>query len=603
MANSLKLDNIPSPENIELTPELERKVLFSLLEDISNEKERMIQQAKVNFSLLEDVADAQKKLKKQYRELDVLKNLVQELGLSLKTAVVMEKLIAALKEILPPSVNFAYVIPSSDPGRPSKLIYIHAGESVGKAYLDSVKDNLTLGFDLVPTRVKNRGALTKWIRGDLLFEFVEGTIDKTSKNLPLSFFNVPLLIKDDLLGIANLSSPEPNLFTKEELNLIHTMVGVTTNTISRLQQLLASEGSRIEALVKSMTNGIIMFDLDQRVNLANPAAQKMTGLPGKGFYLSEFIKLFQPAAADIDLEKKIAKTLEKGESIHIEELNLPRFTYELFATPVLDYEKNIIGGAIILHDITHIKEIDRMKTEFVSVASHQLRTPLTPLRLFSEMLLNGEVGKLNPKQKEYIEAISQSTQRMIKLVNDLLNVSRIETGRLKIEPKLIQIEDFIQSIIDEAVPVANSHRCRFIFNKPKIKLPKIPIDPTLVRQVIHNLITNAIRYSSKKQCDIVVTLARKSHDYIISVKDNGIGIPENIQSRIFEKFFRADNAQKAEADGSGLGLYVAKMIIEASGGEIWFESPPKSEKRGTIFYVSIPAKGMMKKEGEKGLVG
>lgn len=203
---------------------------------------------------------------------------------------------------------------------------------------------------------------------------------------------------------------------------------------------------------------------------------------------------------------------------------------------------------------------------------------------------------------------------MIALVNDLLNVSRLETGRLKIEPKPTQIEDFIQSIIDEAVPMANSHKCKIIFQKPKKKLPKIPVDPTLMRQVIHNLITNAIRYSPKKEGRVIITLKQVTIDnlqltkkekvkgqVLISVADSGVGIPEEAQSRIFEKFFRADNAIKAEAEGSGLGLYVAKMIMEASGGKIWFESPPKGNKTGAIFYASLPIKGMGKKEGEKSL--
>ena len=241
-----------------------------------------------------------------------------------------------------------------------------------------------------------------------------------------------------------------------------------------------------------------------------------------------------------------------------------------------------------------------MKTEFVSVASHQLRTPLGAIKLFTEMLVKKGEKTFDKKQKDYLDNIYQSTQRMVKLVNDLLNVSRIETGRLKIEPESIQMEDFIQSVIDEVEPLAKESKCHITFIKPKPKLQKIGIDYTLMRQVIYNFITNSIRYSSKKQCDIIVTLEQKGDSYITSVKDNGIGIPKKIQSRIFEKFFRADNARKVETEGSGLGMYVAKMIVEASGGKVWFES---QENKGSTFHASLPSKGMKKKDGEKGLIG
>lgn len=256
------------------------------------------------------------------------------------------------------------------------------------------------------------------------------------------------------------------------------------------------------------------------------------------------------------------------------------------------------------------KEVDRMKTEFVSVASHQLRTPLTGINWYIEMLLSGDVGEITGRQREYLEEVYEGGQRMVKLVNELLNVSRLETGRLKIEPTLVQIEDFIQKIIDEIRPLTLAKKCGCLLQTPKIKLPKIMVDQELLRQVIHNLLTNAAKYSPPEKCDILTRVEIKNgaipefynqaplegEFVLISVVDKGIGIPENVQSRIFNKFFRADNAIRLATDGSGLGLYIAKMIIEASGGRIWFKS---QSDVGSTFYVALPINGMQKRIGTK----
>lgn len=373
--------------------------------------------------------------------------------------------------------------------------------------------------------------------------------------------------------------------------------------ISEAKEKVEMEKARIDAAVQNLTDGLASFDENGKALSVNPKMTALTGLPTEAFYLEEFAKLLK----GVDVYAKIKLAFLKRQSVHIEEVTLiGRFVYELFFTPVIDPQDRIIGSLILLHDITHLKEIDRMKTEFVSVASHQLRTPLTAIKLFVEMLLDGGVGDLKIEQRQYVENVQHSTERMIRLVNDLLNVSRLETGRLKIEPKPVQFINFIKDIIDEAImSVAmreektsfEEYKGRVIFEKPEVELPDIFIDPSLMRQVIHNLLTNALKYSLKKS-KVTIKLEKKDSGYLISVKDKGIGIPKDVQPRVFEKFFRSDNAMKTEAEGSGLGLYVAKMIIEAFGGKIWFES---EEGKGTVFYVSLPAKGMKAKEGELGI--
>ncbi|MEK7646992.1 MAG: ATP-binding protein [Patescibacteria group bacterium] len=250
-------------------------------------------------------------------------------------------------------------------------------------------------------------------------------------------------------------------------------------------------------------------------------------------------------------------------------------------------------------DITKEHEVERMKTEFVSIASHQLRTPLTAIKLFAEMLRGEQSVNLSKSQKEYLENIYRSTERMAQLINELLNVSRLEAGQLVITAKLTQIEDLMEIIIKEHSPLAALKQCAVLFNKPKDRLAPILIDENLFRQIVGNLINNAIIYSDpKKKCHVEVSLEKDISDIRVIVADQGVGIPPNERSRIFEKFFRASNAIKTEASGTGLGLYITKTIIDGFGGRIWVES---ELGKGTTFYVTIPTSGMREKRGEKGL--
>ncbi len=371
------------------------------------------------------------------------------------------------------------------------------------------------------------------------------------------------------------------------------------------------EKDKLDAILHSIGDAVFVVDGDMNVILINDVAIKMTGYTRDEILNKKYKEtlnfVFEETGNVNDLfitnaikTKQVQEMSnhtvlinKDGQQIHVADS----------AAPLLDNDGNVFGCVVVFRDVTHAREVDKAKTEFVSLASHQLRTPLTPIRLFSEMLLSGEVGELKPQQREYVNSISESSKRMISLVNDLLNVSRLELGRLKIEPVSTDMIIFLRDVIKEVIPAGDLKGCKIILNEPSEVLPNINIDQTLLRQVIHNLLTNSIRYSgAEKDSLISVSIGRDENNYLIGVKDNGIGIPKDDQEHMFEKFYRAENAIKAEGEGSGLGLYIIKMIVESSKGRIWFESPPKGESGGTVFYVSIPLVGMTKKEGDKGMI-
>ena len=575
----------------------EQQALLNILEDMQMEKDELQDQRIATFNIMDDVAEVQDKLERKYVELDVLKGLTQSLGISLELDTVIGHIVKAIRKIFP-DLTVAYVYTPLEANISSKSIHISTEKDLGEKYLDLVNKQVVDGMKDVPN-------VDIWELGkNFSFDFIEGGKDLNSDILPESYINMPMIVPDTVAGLFSISSITPNVFDKNKEDVIRTIIDSAVQTITQLKVLIASEHSRLHDLLESMSNAVLMFGIDRQVIVANPEMKRIVGLKEGKINLDDVLDFFnhnkdskeEKAGKLFNLSEEVDKSISSIETVHIPEFFLKKNTYEIHITPVRDSNGKSAGGAIIFHDITHLKDIDRMKTEFVSVASHQLRTPLTAIKLLVERLSKGRLGKLNKEQKEYIDDVEESTERMIRLVNDLLNVSRLETGRMKIDSVLTNFEDFVEDIINEALPLCILKDCKITFKKLEKEIGEIMIDQTLFRQVIHNLITNAIRYSNDKG-KIEVKVESGDKEYIISVKDDGIGIPMDVQPRIFEKFFRADNAQKAETEGSGLGLYVVKMVVEAYGGRIWFDS---QEGKGTTFYVTILNDGMKMKEGEKG---
>lgn len=228
------------------------------------------------------------------------------------------------------------------------------------------------------------------------------------------------------------------------------------------------------------------------------------------------------------------------------------------------------------------KELDRAKTEFVGLASHQLRTPLTAVSWYAEMLLGKDFGELNEKQVDYLREIYAGNRRMIDLVDDLLNTSRIDMGTL--EAKFVSVDPVavMKNTLNEFLPQISQKKIS-IEEKYAQKLPQIKADPDHLGIVFQNLVSNAVKYSPPKG-KIAIEMKRQNAHILVKIADNGWGIPAAQQKKIFTKLFRADNVRKRDTEGTGLGLYIARAIVRKSGGKIWFES---KEGKGTTFFITL----------------
>lgn len=263
-----------------------------------------------------------------------------------------------------------------------------------------------------------------------------------------------------------------------------------------------------------------------------------------------------------------------------------------------------IRAVMVLRDITKEREIDTSQNELISLASHQLRTPLTAVKWNSEMLLAGDAGAISEEQKACLNDIHESNKRMIELVNALLNVSRVDLGTLIVEPEEMSLKDLSDSVVTDLTGIIKAKNLT-VKKTVSQKVSKYQGDKKILTVIFQNLISNAVKYTPKDGT-VKITIEQKAkgelvsgqtlqqESLVVTVSDNGYGIPEKDKDKIFTKLYRAGNVREIDDAGNGLGLYLVKSMIERVGGTVWFSS---AEGKGTTFCAALPAKGMIKRGG------
>lgn len=370
---------------------------------------------------------------------------------------------------------------------------------------------------------------------------------------------------------------------------------------------LERENIKNEAILTNVGDGLIITDKNRKVTLVNTAAERMLGweaeeLIGK-YWPEERFAVTDDFMHEVSVDRlPIVRALKERQTqktalsnaLYYVRKNGSRFPVAITASPII-VNKDVIGVIVVFRDVTNDKEVDKAKTEFVSLASHQLRTPLTSINWYTEMILAGDAGKTTDKQLKYLSEIYRGSQRMVNLVNSLLNASRIELGTLKVMPEQIDLRHVVDSVLNELTPLIEEKKLQI--TKKYEEIPVINLDPNLIRVVFQNIVSNSVIYSYEGG-SITLGLEPKDDHVLATVQDTGYGIPLDQQDMIFTKLFRADNVQQLDTNGSGLGLYISQSIIEQAHGKIWFESEPQ---KGSTFYIMVPYQGMTERDGSRGL--
>lgn len=375
---------------------------------------------------------------------------------------------------------------------------------------------------------------------------------------------------------------------KEKIALFNILEDVKESELN-----LKAERDRIKAIVSSMSEGLLLVDKDLKIILINQMAAALirkAPLEAAGKNLADVFHLRKGEKEFLNLNEVMEKIfIEGGNTVGfgLEDKIFCRntagrdFPIVLIVSPFLG--DGITGAIIVFWDITKEKDLDEAKNSFISIASHQLRTPLTSIRWYAEMLDSEDVGPLNKDQKDFVARVYSGALKLNETINLLLALARIESAKTEIELTKLNLHSFTEDVLKELDPQIKQKNLGVELFLEK-ELPEINFDATMLRQVVSNLLSNSIRYTDKGG-KIEIMAEKKGNEIIYSIKDNGIGIPESQQDKIFNKFFRAANAVSMVPDGSGLGLSLVKALTGLWGGKIWFSS---EEKKGATFYFTIP---------------
>jgi PAS domain S-box-containing protein len=418
----------------------------------------------------------------------------------------------------------------------------------------------------------------------------------------------PIIANGEFYGLLLLGSRQANHFTTENAASIKAIVaqvaGVTENAeIYRLINLQAEElgsmlrnqqeeASKSQAILESIADGVIVNNPQGQVMLVNPAAERILDGARERLIatdLRHLIDVFEEpgrsaALAAIDRILSSPNNIAQPATVRVM-LEIGSRVINAHMAPVRTPREEFLGVVTIFRDITKEVEADRAKSEFVSTVSHELRTPMTAIKGYTDLLFGGAVGPLNDSQKHFLSVIKNNTDRLTALINDLLDISRIESGRVRFEPAPVRLGEIVAGVV-EAMAARAQQKGLTLSYEVDAGLPEVMGDHDRLYQVLTNLVGNAINYTMEGS--VTVEALNVGTAVQVNVRDSGIGIRKEDVGRIFDRFFRSDDPFVQESSGTGLGLPIVKMFVEMHGGRVWVDT---ELGKGSTFTFILPVPG------------
>ena len=425
------------------------------------------------------------------------------------------------------------------------------------------------------------------------------------KVTPQSALAAPLVSGEDALGVLVLYHPEVGYFTEDHLRLVEAAATQVAQAIgnAELYRLISDQAERLgamlraqqeeysksQAILESIADGVVFHDPQGRVRLVNAAAGQILGARPEtlqGQDIRSLLGAFDPAGREA-VRLAMETVLKKQQPQSVQTTVQPEDrVVSAHLAPVVTANGEMLGVVTVLRDVTREIEADRAKSEFVSTVSHELRTPMTSIKGYTDLLIMGTVGELNPQQQHFLEVIKGNADRLTALINDLLDISRIETGRLRLEIQPMQFQDVVSEVISSLRGKAEEKGLTLKTEVPE-DLPVVMADRSRITQVLTNLADNAVRYTPEGG-KVVVSASVAEATLLVHVRDTGIGISREEQGRIFERFYRSDDPRVQDTEGTGLGLAIVKSLVEMHGGRVWVQS---ELGKGSTFSFAIPLRG------------
>jgi len=440
---------------------------------------------------------------------------------------------------------------------------------------------------------------------DLQAGETEPWVERVTDSEMCSLMAAPLVANGAFMGLLAVASPRNDAFNSTHVRLFRAVLSQVANAIGNAEvyrlitrqaqqmgQMLRhqqEEATKSQAILTSIADGVVVNNAEGETILINPAAERILDTTGEQLLGRDFRSLFSVfnvqgreeavAAMDTLLGASTAEVHKAFKMI----LEIDNRVVHAHLSRVLAQQGDFLGVVTIFRDVTKEVEADRAKSEFVSTVSHELRTPMTAIKGYTDLLHGGAVGPINEDQKRFLGVIRNNADRLTALINDLLDISRVDTGRVRFEPKLMQIGEVISDVVNGLAVQADAKHQTLTYEAVG-GLSDVMGDRDRLNQVLTNLVGNAIHYTPEGG-EIEVRAYPVERAVRVDVRDTGIGVAPEDMGRIFERFYRADHPVVMEAPGTGLGLSIVKMFVEMHGGRVWVES---EVGKGSTFTFILP---------------
>lgn len=515
-----------------------------------------------------EMGKREKELKRRVLELQVLRSLGERAGYSLDLQEILEVITESLGGLVEYS-TIAYMILKKE----GKILFkIHAEEPISRVFSETAKDQMLQAFSALSQQNLQPSLVQEISSG--------GVIDDTSSVKVGSFFNLPVVIGGKVVALVNISSSKIGLYGDEETAILYTIFAQISTQASKLAQVVENEKRRLSAMISSLTDGVIMVDTNFNMLVANPILTHLLNLPHEPSSLFDVVAAVGTRA---DLRLTVTQALTWQKLVSLPEFNLGEKFLQVDVEPVKDKFGYLLGVAIIFHDVTARKQLEKLREEFTAMMVHELRTPLTTISYSTDMMKT-DLPKLKPEDiLDNLDIINSTTDDMLSLVTELLDVAKIEAGKFVVVKKEGDLGQYLNERITALKPLAEQKHLN-LYSEIGKGLEKVNFDPNRIGQVVNNLISNAIKYTESGW--VKLSAGFRNGEVSVSVSDNGEGINKEDLPKLFSKFEQIGKGKTGEKGGTGLGLVVTKGIIEAHGGNIQVTSEGKG--KGTTFSFSIP---------------
>lgn len=540
-------------------------------------------------------------------ELAILKELGERIGYSLNIQQIAEIITGSLRQFIDYSL-VSYILLG-----PEKILFrANLEKSVNHDFVAEVKKRMLTALEAL---------LDKDFRSLPVEEVLSGAILVDELKEPVgSFFNIPLVISEKVVGMLTVAHAQTGLYREEEMTILYKIVRQASQAVTRLQEVVEIEQRKLNSMIKSMADGVVMTDKDLRLIVANPAASQAIGFQGRAeIEIFDFIEALE---GKFDLRSRLEESMTHRRLLEPVEIKLNQRFFQIFVFPVtaaagLNPEE-VLGGVVIFHDITREKEVAQIKEDFISMIVHELRSPMDGIKKISSSMMRWDQTKSGQLTAKYAGMINQTVVNVLELVSDLLDAAKLEAGKFELKIVPADLTEIIEERVNFFEASAKENQLTLQAEISSSFPALVSLDSARIAQVLNNLLSNALKFTNSggaitikallhqtgkdlanewltanwqlkiKDQLIVDKISALPNSVVVMVEDTGMGIPKESREAVFDKFKQLNlpaviNVQK----GTGLGLVIAQGIVEEHGGTVGVDS---EEGEGSVFYFTLPLK-------------